>query len=300
MDRSFRQKMNPVSILGAGRLGTVLGAALHRRGYRIRGFSCRSSRSAAESRAIIGAGEAFADNTAAAQGARTVFITVPDDALAPVVEELAFSSLTWNDVRVFHCSGLRSAQVLESLERRSAVTASLHPVQTFVAKRVSPDLFRGIFFGVEGGPPGRDDASRIARDLGGRVFPLEAAQKPLYHTACSMASNLLVPLIREAADLLPAAGISPEKGLQILMPLAQRTLQNVKELDGGDAAASLTGPLVRGDRETIEAHVSALAGHPRALALYRRLGRAALEMAFRQKRIPAGTYSGLMALLEDK
>ena len=126
---------------------------------------------------------------------------------------------------------------------------------------------------------------------------LEAEDKPLYHTACSVASNLLVPLIHHAGRLLQETGIPPDERLEALLPLVQGTLQNVKKFDTNGA---LTGPLARGDEKTVRIQVEALAAFPETLGIYRALGAAVLEIALREKTLDPETCARLRDLLERK
>jgi predicted short-subunit dehydrogenase-like oxidoreductase (DUF2520 family) len=289
--------MTTVSILGAGKLGTALGTALRCSGYQIRGLTCLTQSSAQESRQIIGSGNPLTDNREAAAGSQVVFLTVPDDAIRGVAEDLASGGRDWTGVFCLHCSGLLSSEILAPLAKRGALTASFHPMQSFASKQARPESFAGIHVGLEGKPRARKKAQTIVEDLGSQPFILAAKDKPLYHTACSMASNLLVPLLHQAAELLPKAGMSVSKRENILLPLVQGTLQNVKNLD---ATTALTGPIARGDEKSIQLHLKALQDHPQALQTYGLLGRAALEMAWADKRIARPVYERIKALLAGK
>lgn len=290
---------NPIgiSIIGAGRLGTSLGTALKFKGYSIRAVSCRTPESAEESRRIIGEGRPLTDNREAATGSRLLLLTVSDDALSHVVGELADSPEDRSGACVLHTSGLISSRILEPLAGRGAQTGSLHPMQSFPEKQTPPEHFSGIYFGMEGAPEALILAAKIAEDLGGHPLALKPEDKPLVHTACSMVSNLLVPLLHQAGTLLQTTGIAQSPKLATLLPLAQGTLHNVKNLDG---PAALTGPIVRGDLNTIESQLKVLRQHPDALSTYRVLGKAALEMARAEGKISREVVERISRLLEDK
>jgi len=289
--------MTTVSIIGAGRLGTALGRALSRIGYRIRALSCRTRLSAEESCRIIGEGAPLTDNRAAAEGSSMVFLTVPDDTIPQVAEELASGGRDWRGVTCLHCSGLLSSLALKPLAQRGALCASLHPMQSFASKEAAPGSFSGIFMGLEGDPRAQKKARAIAEGLGSRPFTIAAEDKPLYHAACSVASNLIVPLLHHAGLLLRKTGIPQDDRLEALLPLVQGTLQNVKKFDAGGA---LTGPLARGDEISIRLHMEALSKFPGTLRVYREMSIAALELALTEKIIDRGTYDRLRALLEGK
>ncbi len=293
----YIKEMTTLSIIGAGNLGTTLGAALKQRGYLIRALSCLTQAESEHSHRIIGEGTALTDNFRAAAGSQMVFITVPDDSVVHVAEELAGSDQDWTGVCFFHCSGLLTSAALKSLGNRGAHIASLHPVQSFAEKSADGTIFKGIFFGLEGTPGAMESAEKLVKDLGGQSIHLFPEEKPIYHAACSMASNLLVPLLYQAAELLPMAGMPDSKKKEILLPLIQGTLQNVKKFD---AASALTGPIARGDKKSVQLHLKALQDHPQALRTYSLLGRAALEIVWNNKRISRPTYEQIKALLAGK
>jgi predicted short-subunit dehydrogenase-like oxidoreductase (DUF2520 family) len=170
-------------------------------------------------------------------------------------------------------------------------------MQSFPDKQTPPGHFSGIYFGMEGDAEALAISARIIKDLGGYPLSLNAKDKPLVHTACSMVSNLLVPLLHEAGALLQETGIAHTPKLGILLPLAQGTLQNVKKLDSPGA---LTGPIARGDLHTIEAQIKALNNHPKALQIFRELGRSALGMARDRGTVTKEKFERISALLEDR
>ena len=286
--------MKSFSIVGAGRLGTVLGAALARRGWKIEAIVDRDMRAARESRRIIGRGRALASLDAAARPGDVVIIAVPDDAVGRVAAGLARSRVSWAGRPVFHTSGLLPARVLEPLAKRGALVASLHPVQSFPRKEAPASVFRGITWGVEGDPDGVKAAGEIVRGLRGRILLIAEKDKPLYHAACSLASNALVALEWTASEVLRAAGIGEHAAAGMLHPLMQGTLQNVKNL-GLDKA--LTGPVLRGDLATVRRHLEALRGDPGTGDVYLALGKKILRLAGRSG-LQAGRVRALKRLLE--
>jgi len=289
--------MSDVVIIGAGKLGTNLGYALLQKGHRITAISDKNLSSAQESQQLISQGKAFDDNRSAAAYGQWIIFTVPDDAIEPTAKELADSPVKWQDRFVFHCSGLHSTESLYSLEKRGALVASLHPVQSFPQKKPDPKAFEGIFFGLEGKQDALTLATGITRQLGGKYFILEAQNKPLYHTACSMASNLLATLLDTATELLSQAGLPKSMAPQVLMPLVQGTLQNVNKFDAGTA---LTGPVARGDETSITKHLEALHKLPELRELYATIAYRSLQIAKREKYLSEEKFKALEALLGGK
>lgn len=287
--------MKHIAIIGAGRLGTSLGYALTRRGYTVEAISCRSADSSEESRQKIGQGTASTDNVRTADSGEVVFITVPDDEIEGIVEELGTSLLKWDEKIVFHCSGLLTSRILLPLRTLGAQTASLHPCFSFPKKENTPDLFQGIYFALEGDDIAVTVAKEIVGAIGGFTFNIRAENKACYHTACSMASNLSVVLLYTAISLLSRCGHGEEEAKKILWPLLEGTLHNVNKID---IFSALTGPVVRGDLATIEKHLAELEKHPSARRVYIDLTKQALEMVKRTNAIRQDKISAMEALLE--
>ncbi|MFQ6069259.1 MAG: Rossmann-like and DUF2520 domain-containing protein [Candidatus Aminicenantales bacterium] len=288
--------MNNVVIIGAGNLGTSLGYALSRKGYTIRALTCRSLSSVRKSRRIIRQGEALTDNILAASRGKLIFICVPDNEIPSVGAELASSELEWKDRYVYHCSGLLPAALLDKLEEKGALTGTFHPAQSFSSRKADDKLFRGIFFALEGNEKAVDRACKIASELGGSPLVLRAEDKVLYHLACSLASNFFVVLLDMASSLLESAGIAPGQATSLLTPLVEGTLQNVKDFD---IRGALTGPVVRGDTESVRSHLEALKKFPKLSELYRRLALYALNIT-EERKIPSKKIKALRKLLEGK
>jgi predicted short-subunit dehydrogenase-like oxidoreductase (DUF2520 family) len=289
--------MNDIALIGTGRLGTSLGYVLSRKGHRIAALADRTLASAEESRKIIGEGAVFTKNASAARLGDWVILTVPDDEIEKAAKELANSDVMWKGKFVFHCSGLRSSESLKSLEKKGAGTASIHPVRSFPLKKPSPNAFEGVFFGLEGKAQSLGTAKEIVLLLGGRHFILRPEDKPIYHTACSMASNFVVTLLDSAISLLEKTGLTRTTASEILFPLVQGTLQNVKKFD---ASSALTGPIVRGDEDSVQKHLKALETFADVRELYEKLALHTLYFAKREKKISETKFKVLKALLEQK
>jgi predicted short-subunit dehydrogenase-like oxidoreductase (DUF2520 family) len=285
--------MKSFSVIGAGRLGTVLAAALVRRGWKLDAIVDRDARAARESRRIVGRGRASTSLAAAAKPADAVIIAVPDDAVGRVAAGLARSGGPWTGRAVLHTSGLLPARVLAPLAKRGAAVASLHPVQSVPRKDAPVSILKSITWGIEGDPVGVEIAEGIVRALRGSVLLLSEKDKPLYHAACSLASNALVALEWTASGLLQEAGIDEWAAADMLSPLMQGTLQNVKSLG---LEKALTGPILRGDVATVRAHLRALQGNPGARAFYRAMGKQILRLAARGG-LAAGRVRALRRLL---
>ncbi|MCW1384136.1 DUF2520 domain-containing protein [Novosphingobium sp. KCTC 2891] len=216
-----------------------------------------------------------AENCAAlANACDVIVIAVSDDAIAPVAAEVARSLPAGRPILVAHVSGRSGAAVLQPLRARGALTAAIHPVMTFTGE---PQLEVGRMVGARFAVTGSSEAATIAAGalvglLGGIAVEIAEAHRPLYHAALCHAANHLVTLLAGSFRALGTAGVEDPAGL--LAPLVRAALEN--SLAHGFSA--LSGPLLRGDRETIGNHLAALEGEcPDILPAYRAMALATLD-----------------------
>jgi predicted short-subunit dehydrogenase-like oxidoreductase (DUF2520 family) len=204
-------------------------------------------------------------------------LAVPDDAIPSLCRALAAAPVIRAEHVVLHLSGSRGWEALAALSARGAALGSLHPLQTLVEPERAPDHLRGAWAAVEGMPRATAMAERLARDIGLRPFRLGAEDKPRYHAGAVFASNYFVVVEAVAERLLESSGLGPAEAWAALGPLVMGTVRN---LERQGPLAALTGPVARGDAETVTLHLGVLAGEEREL--YRRLGTAALALARRR------------------
>jgi len=285
--------MKKVAVIGGGKLGTTLGHALSLKGYTIASISCRSLPSAEKSADIIGQGIPLINNIKAAESAEMVILSVPDEGIKEVSDEL--SSIDTNQKFIFHCSGILSSEILNPLKKSGALTASIHPIQSFPAKSRNPGAFKDIYFSMEGDKKAIQISKRIIKKLGGYSFLIEPKHKPVYHAACSVASNYLVVLLALAEELLKKGGINKEIRKEMLLPLVKGTLDNLAK---NSIPKSLTGPVVRGDAVTLQSHLDHLQNNPQVLRIYKELGQQALQLVRKEDRLPQNKIKEIKALLE--
>jgi predicted short-subunit dehydrogenase-like oxidoreductase (DUF2520 family) len=241
-----------VGVVGTGRVGSVLGAALAGAGHRIVAASTGSAASEARAARLL-PGVTLTRSDRVTAGADLVLVCVPDDALAGVVWDLVRAGAVGPGQVVAHTSGAHGIAVLTPVTPVGARPLALHPAMTFAG---TPDdlerLATGVSFGVTAPDDLRPLAVRLVADLGGTVEWVPERARPLYHAALAHGANHLVTLVNEASDRLRDAGVvHPER---VLAPLLRAALDNA--LSHGDAA--LTGPIVRGDSGTVAAHVATL------------------------------------------
>lgn len=286
--------MRSFSIIGAGKVGVSLGLALANHGFQLKYISDCDLKAARRARRIIKQGKATGDNCRAAGAAGITFICVPDGLIAKVAGEL--SALDLRGKYVFQTSGAVSSEVLQPLSRRGAAVASLHPVQTFADTPPDPDIFQGIFFGLEGDQKAVKLGEFLAKKLQAGVILISPENKVLYHLACSITSNFMVVLLSEAKSLFELLGFEEETYLEVIYPLLNKTLDNVRELG---CERSLTGPVLRGDIETVRKHLQALSQKPGLEKLYRLMSLQALNLA-EKRGLEKRKVKALKHLLEQK
>lgn len=277
-------------LVGPGRLGSSLLCALAGAGHHVTAVGVRPAAGldvAGTPPRLIVADAVRQSLTEAAGRPLVLWLTVPDDAIAATAAETlhAAGDSDVNAVVVVHCSGLMGLQPLAPWRRAGAEVVSLHPLQSFAplagsAAHPQPDPLAGVPVAVTAGTPmGAAAGTALAEAIGGHPFSLREADKPLYHLAAAVASNLLVALQSQAGELMRQATHqgSVNDALQLLAPLVRTSLDNAL-LMGPERA--LTGPVARGDAGTVRAHLSLLAHEPARLgATYCALSQQALALA---------------------
>lgn len=260
-----------IAIIGAGKVGTTLARVWFAGDLAIVAVA---SRTPAHAEALADEVGSVATSPAqAASRADLTVITVPDDHIAGVAAGLLH--LDWMGKGIIHTSGAHSLEALEILKQRGAMIGSLHPAYPF-AGAGDKDMLRGVTFALESESP-RLIAwlDMLVEAAEGRAFTLRPEMKPLYHAALAITSNYAVTLYAAGKSLMQHAGASADAADGALRTLLAGTAQN---LQTKDAAEALTGPLVRGDLGTIEAHLDALKAQPDVLKAYLALARLTLPL----------------------
>jgi predicted short-subunit dehydrogenase-like oxidoreductase (DUF2520 family) len=260
-----------IAMVGPGSLGSAMARALHAAGYRVQEIVHHGRASASRARALarqLGARAAMAAD--AAFTADVVWICVGDAAIAQCAAELAAQS-RWKGKIAFHSSGALGSHELKPLQQRGAAVASVHPMMTFV-RSARPQL-EGVTFAVEGDTRAVRVAKTIAHDLGGRAVNIDAKRKPLYHAFGAFTSPLIVATIAAAEQVARKAGLDRAAARAAIAPILRQTIANYFE---HGPAGAFSGPLVRGDLETVRRHLNVLKAIPEARAAYVALARSAM------------------------
>jgi predicted short-subunit dehydrogenase-like oxidoreductase (DUF2520 family) len=279
-------------VVGAGRVGATLGAALARAGHEIVAASGVSEQSVARAeRSLPGVPLLPADEVVAES--EFVLLAVPDDQLRPLVSGLADTDAWRAGQLVAHTSGAQGIGVLDPAAARGVLALALHPVMTFTGRPEDLERLLGATFGVTAPDELRPVAESLVVEMGGDPVWVPESARPLYHASLTIASNHLVTLVNDALDLLAGAGVA-EPG-RLAAPLLSASLDNVLRL--GDAA--LTGPVVRGDVATVTAHLATLARQaPDVLASYRAMARRTAERARDSGRLSDARAAELLEVLQ--
>jgi predicted short-subunit dehydrogenase-like oxidoreductase (DUF2520 family) len=262
-----------IAIVGAGNLGSALAISLRQAGYAIEAVIVRSRAASKKS----------ARNLAKKVGARLIahrlqnlsadliWFCVPDSEIMHVATVLA-QKISWKGRVALHSSGALSSDELSVLRKQGAFVASAHPMMTFV--QGSHPSFIGVPFAIEGDRVAVRAARQIVRDLGGESFPIRKSDKAAYHAWGTFASPLLTALLTTNEYVATLAGIDRQSAKRRILPILQQTLKNYAALDAGEA---FSGPIIRGDVETVKKHLHVLHKNPVAREVYVALVRSAIQ-----------------------
>jgi predicted short-subunit dehydrogenase-like oxidoreductase (DUF2520 family) len=241
-----------VGVVGAGRVGTTLGAALSLAGHRVVAAAAVSEQSRHRAAERL-PGVALVGPQEVVTAADLVLLTVPDDALPALVAGLVATDVPMAGKLLAHTSGRYGTGVLEPAVRAGGLPLALHPVMTFTGRSDDVNRLAGISFGVTAPEALRPVAEALVVEMGGEPVWIAEERRPLYHAALAGGANHLVTLVVETMDLLRAAGV--DNPGRMLGPLLGAALDNALLL----GMAGLTGPVARGDAGTVADHIAELA-----------------------------------------
>ena len=262
-----------IGIVGAGAVGSALGVALERAGWRIHAVASRSEERRERFRTLVPGVRAFADATPLVEEVELIVLTVPDDAIASVAGGLHM----YSGQAMIHTSGLLGAEALAPAMAAGTQVGSFHPLVAFADLERAVAALRGATIAIEGDDQLLDLLARMAEALGGTPVRLAPGAKPAYHAAAVLAAGGFDALLDAIAELGRAAGLDEAGSLAIYGPLIEQTLGNARTLGIGPA---LTGPMTRADRGTVRQHLAALtADAPGVLPVYRALAEREIAIA---------------------
>ena len=286
-----------IAIIGPGVVGRSIGRLLHARRFPIAAVAGPSPSHVREALDFIGAGRAARSPAVAAHSGDVVFLTVPDRMIRPVCEEIAAAKGFKRGAVVFHCAGVHDASVLAAARQRKALIAALHPLQSFATPDGAVKAMKGTCFTFDGDEEAAPVAEKIVEALGGRMVRVRPEGRALYHAASCVLSNYLVSVADLGTIMLGLSGMDRTEAARAAQPLLAGTVANIGSVG---VPAALTGPISRGDVETVARHLAALSRLPREIRrLYCSLGLYTVRVAQRKGTLDQAGARSLVRLLSE-
>lgn len=280
-----------IGFIGAGKVGSTLGKFFSGGGVPVTGYYSRH-RESAQQAAQFTETRVFHSLSSLVAESDTIFVTVPDGEIPKV-----FSSMNTQDLagkQICHCSGaLTAGEAFPGVETTGAAAYSIHPLFPVSNKTTVYRELKGVFFCLEGPEPGLSHWRDLLTGLGCKTLTIQSSDKVKYHTACTMASNLVCGLLEESLQLLEQCGLEPQTALEALRPLIEANIQHV--LTVGPEKA-LTGPVERNDTGTVSRHIACL-NTTEERQLYCSCSQELVTMA--ENRHPDVDYSLMNSILEE-
>jgi predicted short-subunit dehydrogenase-like oxidoreductase (DUF2520 family) len=261
-----------IAIVGAGNLASAVALALNRAGYSTDAVISRGGASLQRAKLLARrVGSRVVDISKDKFDANIVWFCVPDGAISAAASALA-SGGNWKGKVALHSSGALTSDELDVLRQRGASVASVHPLMTFVPG--SRPSLAGVPFAIEGDAAAVRMAQHIVTDLRARAFPIRKRDKAAYHAWGTFASPLLTALLATTERVAAAAGVNRLAARERMLPILAQTITNYATLG---APGAFSGPLVRGDVDTVKRHLRVLGEVPVARDVYVALAKAALR-----------------------
>ena len=264
-----------INIIGAGKLGQTLGYLFAQKTQlEIAGIYNQSFESSQVAQQFISSGHAVQHIDKLPLSDITLIATRDEDIQNTCVE-LAKAGKIKKESIVFHCSGILDSDVLSSAKVSDAYIASIHPMISIAKPEMTIHQFSGTFCALEGDENALKLLSPLFKKLGADLFVIQKKYKALYHTAAVFSSNYTVTLINAAIKCLEEADFKTKDAKRIILHLGRSALLNIEQND--DIKDALTGPIQRGDVETLEKNIESLTDES-LKKLYRILGKSTLEL----------------------
>lgn len=263
-----------VGVIGAGAVGLALGVAIHRAGWPVVAVASRDAGRRERFRELVPGSRAFVEPEAILDEVELAILSVPDDAIRSVVDDLRL----YSGQALVHTSGLLGAEVLEPALAAGSQIGGFHPLVSFTSDvERSVEAIRGGTIALEGDDRLMSLLADMAEAIGGLPVRLPAGSKPAYHAAAVLASGGVVALLDAIVTLGRTVGLDERGSLAVYGRLMDQTLANARVLG---VRAALTGPIARGDVGTLEAHLHALGRMaPDIVELYLAAARRELRLA---------------------
>ncbi len=265
-----------IGIIGAGKVGCSLGRYFVEQGLGVSGYSSKTKESV-ETAATFTNTRAYDSLYQLVSENNLIFITTPDDCISEVWAQIVQYDYNEKNKIICHFSGSLSSDVFLNREKRGFYACSFHPMYAFSDKFTSYKQLNQVMFTAEGDKEALAELCPLLERLGNPVFVIKGKKKERYHAAASLISNMMIGLYQMGIDMLVDCGFSETEARSLVKPLVEG---NIQHLLGTSPEQALTGPIERGDVETIKKHLAQLTDRERQV--YVGLGRTLTEVAERK------------------
>ncbi len=281
-EKALGMVRRPYVLVGAGNVGNAIGRALSKSGLTIEAVISRSHSDATELAETVGAAIASTHVASIPKVPCNIICSVPDNEIPSVAQELSKVQREWLYTVVMHTSGARSSTDLDVVRDQGALTASFHPLKSIPDGTVD-NILKGSVVGIEGDKLASEMATSLARLLGANPVNISRPTKAPYHLGAAVVSNFIVTLFGMANEILVTAGFTDLTAEELYGSLAENTVDNIRALGPG---SSLTGPIARGDTDTIELHLEFMREHlPQMMPVYSSLATETVRLAVKAGKI---------------
>ncbi len=253
-----KQVFPPITIIGAGAVGTAIAYALYDVGYPIVSVISKTLKSAQQLATTVQCKTASTSVQDISSSTQLLIVTVPDAIIPEIDRQVSLvKNLPFKKLITIHTAGILPASIFKKLKQKGVTTAAVHPIQTFpklTKKNSSTVTLEGIYFGVDCEKKTIPNIKKIVGDLGGKIVFIPENLRPLYHTTCVFASSFLTVHMSAIAELSKSLKLT-SPWLDVFNPLMTVSIQNLIQTSAG---TSLTGPVIRKDFFTLESHLKSL------------------------------------------
>ncbi|WDV46447.1 DUF2520 domain-containing protein [Clostridiaceae bacterium M8S5] len=285
-----------IGFIGAGKVGTSIGQYLNNNGVKINGYYSRTEASAKKA-AFLSNSTYYSQLNQLINDSRYIMITTPDDVISTIASQLLSINTCWKNKLVCHTSGAHPSTLLHSLSSLGATIASLHPMLSFANIQKAVELLEHTPLTLEGSGDLMYDFNNMLKSACLQTHEIKTEQKALYHCAACIVSNYLVTVLEIGTECLIKAGFDSESASNLIKPLINGTTNNYFT----HGSKALTGPLARGDVNTIKTHLEAISKEDSLLEnIYRLLGIRTLQVCKKQNNLDEYTLNNLKEVLHNE
>ncbi|SHH02671.1 Rossmann-like and DUF2520 domain-containing protein [Tepidibacter thalassicus] len=265
-----------ICFIGAGKVGTSFGLYLSQKGFNVVGYLSRSFESAKKAAHLTNS-MAYKNLSSLIGKSDIIFITTNDDSIENVVNQLSQARVLNKGQIVVHMSGSYSSSILSDLEKFGCYVYSMHPLQSFANVENSIKKLENTVFTIEGSIEKMSVLESVLKKTGNEYFKIDSNLKTIYHAGACVISNYLVTLMDFGLSFFSSIGIDENDAFKAVYPLIEGTIENVKNLGCKNA---LTGPISRGDINTIENHLNSIKVNiPNKLSFYKIMALMTLDLS---------------------